>query len=191
MFEKILTFFQPPLIDPSSVDHFEDDSSDDENDRTVEDETAQPNNDFGQYTIDDLLRHQDQADIASVQHGRRKEAWEKIKSLEGTEVECKTKDDGKVIWRVVNKVTDDKYTKIRDREQEWLKKNSPMKEQCSSAKELFEKLWPNDVNEEFNEFVNIVREENKKIKGRPIQLVSFCFCVSFRYFLLLTNCILF
>ena len=177
-FDEILTFFQPPFIDPSSVDHLEDDSTDEE-DEIVEDETgdletAQPNNDFGQYTIDDLLRHQDEADIASVQHGRRKEAWEKIKSLEGTEVECKTKDDGKVIWRVVEKVIDDKYTQVREIEQEWLKKNSPMKEECSTAKELFEKLWPNDVKEEFNEFVNVVRKENINVKGRVIQLVSFC-----------------
>ena len=46
--------------------------------------------------MDNLLCHQDEADIVSVQHGRRKERWDKIKSLEGMEVECKSRKAGKV-----------------------------------------------------------------------------------------------
>ena len=54
-----------------------------------------------------------------------------------------------------------------------------MKEECSSTKELFEKLWLNDVKEEFNNFVNVVRKESIKLKGSAIQLVS---CVLFLFF---------
>ena len=54
-----------------------------------------------------------------------------------------------------------------------------MKEECSSAKEFFEKLWPNDVKEEFNEFVNVVRKENINLKGRAIQLVSFIYFLQY------------
>ena len=52
-----------------------------------------------------------------------------------------------------------------------------MKEECSSATELFQKLWTNDVKEHFYEFMNIIQEENKNIKGRAIQLASLVFLV--------------
>ena len=41
-------------------------------------------------------------------------AWRKINELEGHEVECKNVADGKIVWKVVREVEDDKFISIRD-----------------------------------------------------------------------------
>ena len=42
-------------------------------------------------------------------------AWRKINELEGHEVECKNVADGKIVWKVVREVEDDKFISIREK----------------------------------------------------------------------------
>ena len=62
------------IIDPSERDNKDSSTVNEDND--VIDNTEFPNNDFGQYTIHNILRQQDEMNIAQVQHGKKEEAWE-------------------------------------------------------------------------------------------------------------------
>ena len=90
-------------------------------------EENRPNNNFGQYTLDDLLRHEDNMNVAMVQGRRKKEAWDAIKTLNGTQVTRKTKTYGNITWTVVDGVYDDKYEQIVQEERKWLEKNLLLK----------------------------------------------------------------
>ena len=133
-----------------------------------------PNNDFDQYTYQDFLQQADEVNVAQVQHRIKKDADEKIKALasEGKTVECKNNTDGKVIWKHVEIVEDDIFTEILEKEKEYLKNNSPMKEKVTSAKDLFDKLWPVDLDDEYKAFVQIVRDTNIERKKTNIRLIS-------------------
>ena len=96
---------------------------DEENEAEEEgNDAALPNNDFTQYTMDDLLRHEDNINIATLQLRKRSEAWEKIRSLNGTEVTKTNSKDGKITWKVVTEVLDDNYLEVLKKEREYLKK---------------------------------------------------------------------
>ena len=97
------------IIDPSERDNKDSSTVHDYDD--VINNTQFPNNDFGQYTIHDILQQQDEMNIAQVQYGKKEEAWEKIAALEGTEVVSKSSADGTIKWKVVKEVTDDKFAK--------------------------------------------------------------------------------
>ena len=43
-------------------------------------------------------------------------AWRKINELEGHEAECKNTVDGKMLWKDVREVEDDKFISMRDKE---------------------------------------------------------------------------
>ena len=176
------------IINPSERDNEDSSTVHDEDD--VIDNTQFPNNDFGQYTIHDILQQQYEMNIAQVQYGKKKEAWEKIATLEGTEVVSKSSIDGTITWKVVKEVTDDKFSKRLEKEKEWLKDNSPLKIKIKTTAELFHVLWPLDVDKEFADFVNIVRKENtqRKKDGKPhIPLVSTTVLLLLLLFVLFKN----
>ena len=43
-------------------------------------------------------------------------AWRVIDELEGHKVECKNSTDGRIVWKVVREVNEDKFRTIRERE---------------------------------------------------------------------------
>ena len=131
-----------------------------------------PNNDFEQYNYEDFIRQADKVNVAQVQHRLKKGCEEKIKSLIGHEVTCKNTTDGKVVWKHVESVTDNLFTERLKLEKEWLKTNSPMKEKIKTAKELFESLWPLDLDEELKSFVEVVVDTNKERKKDGQRLIS-------------------
>ena len=138
-----------------------------------------PNNDFHQYNIEDFLQQADEVNVATIQHRLHKESWDKINLLAavGKTVECKNKEDGKVIWKHVESVSDDLFEARIKKEKEWLNKNLPMKERINSATELFHKLWPHDIKEDHKTFIAVVAQTNKERKEknqRLISPVSFC-----------------
>ena len=106
------------LIDPSERNNEGDDSSVDDDDDGINNEEFL-NNDFGQYTIHDILRQQDEMNIAQVQHSRKEAAWNAIRELEGKEVVCKSGTDGNITWKVVKEVTDDRFSERLGKEKEW------------------------------------------------------------------------
>lgn len=180
-----LTFFQDPVLDPSlldSVEETEDGTGEDIDIQEEEEASGLPNNDFGQYTIDDILRMEDNVNISTIQNGKRREAWAKIKALTGTEVVRKSAKDGQIIWRVVDDVVDDKYSDTLEKEKEYLKQHTPFKNTIKDIQELFWSLWPGEVDDELRDFVQVVKEENitrHKKNLRPIQVVSFLFSIMF------------
>lgn len=123
--------------------------------------------------------------VAQIQNSRRKEAWDKIESLVGTEVKCASAADGQVTWKVVPNATEDLFTERVEKEKEWLRVNSPMKDEIKSIVELFAVLWPSDIETDCESFKNIVIEENKLRKDagkRSIPTVSLFvvyFCIVF------------
>ena len=70
--------------------------------------------------MNDATRHQ----------GKYREAWHIIKGLEGHEEVSRSTADGKVVWTVVDKVTDDDFKEIRKFEDKKFEERmySPMKE---------------------------------------------------------------
>ena len=157
-----------PLSDPSELENDDDDSDSEE----IDNSALMPNNDFEQYRFDDFIRQADEVNVAQVQHKRKRDAWDTIKGLIGHEVECKNNTDGKVLWKHVESVTDDIFTERLAKEKEWLKKNSPMKEKIETPKELFQKMWPLDIDEELRWFVQLVKEVNKEKKKNGHRLIS-------------------
>ena len=139
-----------------------------------------PNNDFEQYNYEDFIRQADKVNVAQVQHRLKKGCEEKIKSLIGHEVTCKNTTDGKVVWKHVESVTDDLFTERLKLEKEWLKINSPMKEKIETPKELFQKMWPLDIDQELRLFVKLVKEVNKEKRKNGHRLISLV-CFLFLY----------
>lgn len=131
-----------------------------------------PNNDFEQYNYKDFIRQADEVNVAQVQHRLKKDCEDKIKLLIGHEVTCRNTTDGRVVWKHVESVTDDFFTERLNKEKEWLKKNSPMKEHISTPKELFESLWPLDVEKELKSFVQVVVDTNVQRKKDRQRLIS-------------------
>ena len=65
------------------------------------------------FTNDDFIKYRTGTNDATRHQGKYKEAWAKIKSLEGHEQICNSSSDGKIVWTVVDKVVDDDFEDIR------------------------------------------------------------------------------
>ena len=162
-----------PLFDPSEIEIDNKDNDSDGEDNAEEiDDTAMPNNDFEQYTFQDFIRQADEVNVAQVQHRLKKDCDEKIVSLIGHEVTCKNTADGKVVWKHVESVTDDLFTERIEKEKEWLKNNLPMKTKIQSPKELFDSLWPLDMDDELKSFIKVVVDTNVEKKRNNQRLIT-------------------
>lgn len=70
------------------------------------------NNEFC-FTNDVFVEYYTQVNDTTRHQGRYREAWNTIKGLKGREEVCRSTDGGKVVWKVVENVTDDHFTEVR------------------------------------------------------------------------------
>ena len=70
--------------------------------------------------FEDEFEEKDETTYQSVEKERHltkwMDAWRVIHGLEGKEVECKNVADGKILWKVVREVDEDKFKTIRETE---------------------------------------------------------------------------
>ena len=148
----------------------------------VEGEDSTPNNDFC-FTEADFLESQTQMNDATRHLSTYKTTWDKIKDLEGTEVESKNAKDGSIKWKVVasESVTEDLFTDVRNKEHAFMDaKLLPVKSEedfdnSDGFAKIFMKLWPNDMEVDRMRLNKVIAIENVKRKGnyqRAIKIVS-------------------
>ena len=105
--------------DASLLDAVEEDEDvldeEDEDSNPGENPGETPNNDFC-FTHEDFLEHYDNMNEVTRHRGVYKEAWDKVKILEGHKEVGKSSKDGQIVWTVMEKVSDDVFREIREKE---------------------------------------------------------------------------
>ena len=135
--------------------------------------------------FEDEFEEKDETTYQSVEKERHltkwMDAWRVIHGLEGKEVECKNVADGKIIWKVVREVDEDKFKTIRETENKLFRtKYCPVQNLNSEFSEedfakSFWALWPGKLDEDVLTLQHIINCENKKRREkhlRPIRQVT-------------------
>ena len=108
-------------------------------------------------------------------------AWRKTNEFEGHEVECKNVADGKIVWKVVREVEDDKFISIREKENSlFCTKYCPVHDTASEFSEKnfaqsFWALWPGNLDADTEKLQKVIEEENKirrERHARPMRQVT-------------------
>jgi len=101
-------------LDPTAQDAVQEEEDivpEDDLNEDVENEEATPNNYFC-FTNNDFVEYLTQVNDATRHQGKYREVWNIIKVLEEHEEVSRSTADGKVMWKVVNKVTYDDFKDI-------------------------------------------------------------------------------
>ena len=131
----------------------------------VENEEAMPNNNFC-FTNDDFMEYCTELNNAIRHQGKYREASNTVKVLEGHEEKIPSTTDGKVVWKVVEKATDDDFKEIRQFEDKKLKdtKYSPIKDpvilEDLNYVDDYWYLWPTNVDEDVAKINIAIAKEN-------------------------------
>ena len=160
----------PPL--PIKEDTAANDAIEEEEDvrdvDVVVEEEGTPNNDFC-FTEADFLEYQSGMNSATLHRNKHKIAWEEIKALTGEEVVVESSQDGKIVWRVVPSVLEDKMSKIVEKEIAHYnnKNNSVFKNNnFKDVAEAFWSTWPVDIDEDITRLNEAIKAENTLRKER-------------------------
>ena len=141
---------------------------------------AAPNNDFC-FDEEDVIQFRNNANDATRHQGIYTQAWEEIKALEGTVVQCKSSKDGTVDWTVVEKLTDGEFTEVRIHEEELFHKkyfssvNDSGVTDEGNYNDIFCDLWPNQIDNDISKINAAILKENAVRKSRfqrPIRSIT-------------------
>ena len=156
--------------DPAALDAVEEGEDIEPEEEPEGSEDATPNNDFC-FTNDDFIEYRTGINDATRHQGKYREAWDRIKSLQGHEEICNS-SDGKVVWTVVDKVVDDDFETIRAYEDKIFedKDYSPVIDPVILKSLDFSKsfwyLWPTEIDDDVSNINIAIVKENHNRKER-------------------------
>ena len=126
--------------------------------------------------------HQRNSNESTRHRGENKNAWEKIKKMEGEEVNCDNAKFGKMTWKIVESVEEDVFEKIREYGLGLMEcKYNPVKEDnarkfdMGNYNEAFWLLWSDEIKDDvtkLNMYVKTINEERKERFQRVIKDVT-------------------
>ena len=144
-----------------------------------------PNNDFC-FDEDDFIAYKDGMNLATQHLGKQREAWNKIRAMEGEEYVANTSNDGSITWKVVKEVVYDEMSKTIEKEIQFLKKNISLQDgtQTENLNGYFWYMYPGNASDDLvvlNASIDAENESRKERYQRVIRKVN-CFYALFVFF---------
>ena len=157
--------------------------NDDENDLEAITETEFPNNDFC-FTEADFVEFRSGMNDATLHQNRHKIAWDKIKMMEGQEIEIASSVHGKIKWKIVECVEQDEMSETIEKEKaQYEEKNfSVLKDDFESIEEAFWKMWPQSIDSDLEKLNKVINEENTLRKQRYQRVLRLVTIKEFKIF---------
>ena len=126
--------------------------------------------------------HQRNLNDSTRHRGENKNAWEKIKEMEGEEVNCDHVKFGKMTWKIVESVEEDVFEEVREYELGLMEgKYNPVKGDearkfdTGNYNDAFWLLWSDEIKDDvtkLNMYVKTINEKRKERFQRVIKDVT-------------------
>ena len=115
--------------------------------------------------------HQRNLNDSTRHRGENKHAWEKIKEMEGEEVNCDHVKFGKMTWKIVESVEEDVFEEVREYELGLMEgKYNPVKGDearkfdTGNYNDAFWLLWSDEIKDDVTKLNMYVKTINEKRK---------------------------